>query len=176
MRTLVITAALAFALIALAPRRALSQADTSLHVTQVMSPAELDSTGIAALSPEQRTALDAWLARYTAAVAQSTQRMTSAPQEIIIRHASVRNGFRVTRVLDDGGSVALDDGTVWAVDLPERPTVDTWQVGDFVLVRRSPVAVNIGGTIFDYTLINGRSAQHSRIPVRLVGRSPAGAP
>ncbi|HEX6965626.1 MAG TPA: hypothetical protein VF166_07480 [Gemmatimonadaceae bacterium] len=171
MRSLVITAVLATLLIVLVPRRALSQADTTLHVSQVMSPAELDATGVSTLSAEQRAALDAWLARYTSTVAQTVQRTASPPQEIVIRRPSVERAFRVARVIDDGGSVALDDGTVWAVNLPSRPTVDTWQVGDYVLVRRSAVAVNIGSTIFDYTLVNGRNARHSRVAVRLVGRT-----
>lgn len=139
MRTLVITAVLAIAFIALAPRRVLGQTDTTVHA------------------------------------APPAQRVTSPPQVIVIRHPSVRNAYRVTRVLDDGGSVELDDGTVWAIYLPGRPTVDTWQVGDAVEVRRSSVTVNIGSTIFDHTLINGRSATHSRISARLVGMVAAGA-
>src|SRR5690348_5325191 len=124
MRTLVLIAALAV-LTVLAPRRALGQADTTLHVSQLMSPAERDSTGISTLNPEQRAALDAWLTRYTATAARIAQR-AAPPQEIVIRHASVRNGFRVVQILNDGSSVTLDDGTVWEVDLADRPTVDTW--------------------------------------------------
>ena len=173
MRTLVLTAALA-ALTALAPARALSQTDTTLHVSQLMSPAERDSTGISTLTPTQRAALDAWLTRYTATTARIVQR--AAPQEIVIRHASVRNGFRVVQILNDGASVVLDDGTVWEVNFPDRPTVDAWRVGDFVLVRRSAIELNDVARTFPFALLNGRVPFNSSIAARLVGREPGGQP
>lgn len=173
MRTLVLTAALA-ALTVLAPARALSQTDTTLHVSQLMSPAERDSTGISTLTPAQRAALDAWLTRYTATTARIVQR--AAPQEIVIRHASVRNGFRVVQILNDGASVVLDDGTVWEVNVRDRPTVDAWRIGDFVLVRRLAIELNDVAREFSFALINGRVPFNSSIAARLVGREPGGQP
>jgi hypothetical protein len=167
-------AAVAAALLVLAPCRALSQADTTLHVTQFMSPAELDSTGLSTLTGAQRAALDAWLARYTATMAAQMAQHT-APQAIVIRHASVANGFRVSQVLGDGSRVALDDGTVWKIDLPDRPTVDTWRVGDFVLVRQNPAPERGGQEEFAYTLQNGRD-RRDPAKARLVGRLPGGQP
>lgn len=170
MRALATGAVIVAALVALAPGRAASQTDTTLHITQFMSPAERDSTGIATLSAEQLAALDAWLARYTAATAMQIAQHTP-PQAITIRRPSVRNGFRVVRIIADGSSVVLGDGTVWKIDPADRPTTDTWRVGDFVLVRRDPAPVRSGQETFDYTLSNGRDRRDPP-RARLVGRVP----
>ncbi|HEX5439028.1 MAG TPA: hypothetical protein VFW98_17885 [Gemmatimonadaceae bacterium] len=178
MRTVIPGAVLAAAFIgvaAMAPSRAQAQADTSLHISQYMTGAELDSTGLSTLNPAQRAALDAWFANFAATAAQTVQRTQAPPQELVIRHASVRNGFRVSQVRDNGSSVALEDGTVWKIAPDDRATTDTWHTGDFVLVRRSPVTVDLGGEQFAFTLVNGRNIQ-SKTAARLIGRLPGGAP
>ena len=49
-------------------------------------------------------------------------------------------GARVVETPDDGGYVRLADGTVWEVNLPDRPITDAWHAGDYVTVSRVAAA------------------------------------
>lgn len=184
-----------------------------IPIDRVMSPEELARTGIGQLSAQQRVALEAWLARYTAAVAQVARRHNDAdidPDARVRRldpdeaaHVSapdddsaadettppptvfaaptpaVRDadrpragrahprtapvGDRVLRNIDDGSFVMLADGTMWEINLPDRPTSDTWTAGDYVIVRRDPAPVGD----YDYILVNG--AAHGSARARFAG-------
>ncbi len=44
-------------------------------------------------------------------------------------------GFYVTAVEEDGRYVALEDGTVWEIEISDRATTAAWRADDFVAVR-----------------------------------------
>jgi hypothetical protein len=77
--------------------------------------------------------------------------------------SSVWNAQRIRRVIGDGSHVMLNDGTVWEVYLPDRPSVDTWKPGDLLVVREA--AVMQGD--YDYTMKDGRTRK--LVWARLVG-------
>ncbi len=143
-----------------------AQSDSAPRITDVMSQSEMRETGVASLTPAQRAALDAWLARYTGIVerAASHGAQAGAPEAVAagdpnggVSYAgppSAEYGSRITEVRDGGGYVKLADGTVWEVLLAKRPEADTWKVGDYLLVSARAVALD-GDYYFE--LINGRS-------------------
>jgi hypothetical protein len=90
------------------------------------------------------------------------------------RRMSVRRGFRVLSVAEDGTLVTLDDGIVFEVYLPDRPSAFRWQEGDFVLVRDRDAPIGSLGPVGRYNLllINGRD--ESTASVRFAGRERAG--
>jgi hypothetical protein len=85
---------------------------------------------------------------------------------------NVACGVRIANVLDGGSSIQLQDGTVWEVYLPDRPSTTLWRKGDYVVVRREPMA---RGT-YDYSILNGRAGSgsytDSRAFVRFRGKAP----
>jgi hypothetical protein len=87
---------------------------------------------------------------------------------------SVRRGFRVLSVAEDGTLVTLDDGIVFEVYLPDRPSAYRWQEGDFVLVRDRDAPIGSLGPVGRYNLllINGRD--ESVASARFAGRERAG--
>jgi hypothetical protein len=162
--------ALAAAALIAAPAR--SQTDSTLHMDQVMSPAEMQATGVSSLTPEQRAALDAWLVRYTNTLAiiarhGAEQAATSATGEVG-EPLSVYDGHRIRDVAQDGGRITLQDGTVWDVYLPDRPSADTWKKGDFVLVSIRGAFIASQGQPYDHLIVNGRT--HSTASARIEGR------
>jgi hypothetical protein len=70
-------------------------------------------------------------------------------------------GARVVETPDDGGYVRLADGTVWEVNLPDRPITDAWHAGDYVTVSRVAAAGD-----YEHVLING--ADRTRAFARFV--------
>jgi hypothetical protein len=45
-------------------------------------------------------------------------------------------GFDVDSVTEGGRYVALENGTVWEVEISDRATTGSWGAGDFVGIRR----------------------------------------
>jgi hypothetical protein len=143
-----------------------AQSPSAPRMSDVMSPSEMRETGLASLTPAQRAALDAWLARYTTIVehaasygaqAGGTAAASAPDNNGGVSYSGPPNaeyGSRITEVRDGGGYVKLADNTVWEVLLAKRPEADTWKVGDYVLV--SARAVVLGGDYY-FELINGRS-------------------
>jgi hypothetical protein len=85
---------------------------------------------------------------------------------------NVACGVRIAKVVDGGTLVELQDGTVWEVYLPNRPSTVTWRKGDYVLVQRNPLARGS----YDYVIINGRAGYQddtgARAFVRFRGAVP----
>jgi hypothetical protein len=159
--------ALAFAAPALAAQ------NTPPRMTDVMSPAEMRETGVASLTPAQRTALDAWLARYTAIVeraasngaqAAAGNNAAQAPNETYAGPAAgLPYGSRIADVLDGGTKIVLADGTIWEVNLPDRPSTTRWQKGDYVIVAARAIQIN---NVFFFELINGRDGTQAAVAWR----------
>lgn len=66
---------------------------------------------------------------------------------------NIVGALRVQSVSDGGGYVVLEDGTHWKIALADRPRVEQWRAGDYVVVRVAPI-VEDGD--FRYRLVNGR--------------------
>jgi hypothetical protein len=169
-RTRSLIAAALLGAAAAAPAIAAQAADASApRMADVMSTSELRETGIANLTPAQRSALDAWLARYTAIVEHAASRGAQAAGvssgggdngEAYSGPVAVPYGSRIRLVRDGGTSIVLADGTVWEVYLPNRPSTKTWAVGDFVIVKGRAVEQN--GEYY-YTLTNGRDGSSAAV-------------
>ena len=125
-------------------------ADTTLHADSV-APSQDTVT-----SPQQRDTV------------------TSSRQAAPGTEMSVRRGFRVLSVAEDGTLVTLEDGIVLEVYLPDRPSANRWQEGDFVLVRDRDAPIGSLGPVgrYDLLLINGRD--ESAASARFAGRERAG--
>jgi hypothetical protein len=141
------TGALAIAVATLLPLSALlAQVDSTLRVDRIMTDAELQETGVSSLAPAQRAALEAWLTRYALAVATLARQAQVARTSVDLHFEPTPQGLRVREVADGGGTVVLDDGSVWKIELGDRPRTITWQQGDYVLVRVRPAPT--GGNAF----------------------------
>ena len=137
------TALLATALAALLPQSALpAQSDSTLRVDRLMTSAELQATGVATLAPEQRAALESWLTRYALAVATLARQAAVTRTSVDLRFDPTPQGLRVREVADGGGTVVLDDGSVWRIELGDRPRTITWEPGDYILVRTRAAPTN----------------------------------
>ena len=163
-----------FAALALAaPAFAQQLAGDAPRMPDVMSPAEMKETGLNMLSPAQRAALDAWLARYTALIERAASHGAQAasgggaqavqPDETYAGPTAAPYGSRIAEILDGATKIVLTDGTIWEVNLPDRPSTSTWQKGDYVIVAARPVQLN--DTYF-YELINGRAETHAAVAWR----------
>jgi hypothetical protein len=107
-------------------------------------------------------------------VAPPQDTVTSQQQTEASTEVSVRRGFRVLSVAEDGTLVTLDDGIVLEVYLPDRPSAFRWQEGDFVLVRDRDAPIGSLGPVgrYDLLLINGRD--ESAASARFAGRERTG--
>ena len=169
-RTLMFSAVLAALLSSVAPLPA--QDDPSAPVlSDVMSPSDLRETGVASLTPSQRAALDAWLARYTAIIERAASRGAQAahdahssgggtPNESYAGPLAVPYGSRIAEVKDGGTYILLSDGTEWEVYLPNRPSTMTWGSGDYLIVAGR--AVELNGQYF-FQLVNGRDGSSAAV-------------
>jgi hypothetical protein len=174
--------------LALVAPPASGQRDDAPTLATIMSEREQQETGVASLSAAQRAELEAWLARYTATVtsvarsgrlaAPRAERADSGargapelppiqrvdgPRRMVRAPRTVPDAARVLRLMDGGDFVMLDDGTVWEVYLPDRPTTVNWASGDGVRVRQRPAPIGA----FDYDLIYG--PRRERVAVRFAG-------
>jgi hypothetical protein len=149
------------------------------RMSDVMSNGEMKETGIAALTPAQRKALDQWLGRYTAmierAASHGAQAAGGAPgsggapaaqqaaDETYAGPTAMPYGSRIAEVLDGGTTILLSDGTVWEVNLPDRPSTTRWAKGDYVIVGAR--AIELNNTYF-FQLINGRDQTSAAVAWR----------
>jgi hypothetical protein len=146
---------------------------TRLELDRLMTGAEREAAGLRELSAAQRQALEEWLARYTAAVSGAARVMEPRPSGMAQRRAMAEPGFAMRRSAawacylpvgapmrastDGGSTVTLADGTRWQIALPDQPSADVWQRGDFIIIERTSVATSDQGGTYDYELVNAES-------------------
>ena len=149
------------------------------RMSDVMSNTELKETGIAALSPAQRSALDQWLARYTSMVERAASHGAQAaagsagsggnggsqgtPDETYAGPTAMPYGSRIAAVEDGGTTIVLTDGTVWEVNLPDRPATTRWVKGDYIIVGGRAIELN---NKYFFQLINGRDETSAAVAWR----------
>ncbi|HUF28521.1 MAG TPA: hypothetical protein VMM18_16200 [Gemmatimonadaceae bacterium] len=170
------------------PRVALAQAQQPApRLDQVMSAEERAATGVARLTPEERTALEAWLARYTSTVmavvrgleapaapvapaaAPAEPRIPPPPAVVAPRTftpgppTTAPHGAHVFRSASGGTFVMLQDGTMWEIYFGDRASTASWRAGDFVSVGRQPAPIGE----FRYQLVN--AAGRGKVSARFAG-------
>ena len=192
MRTQFMSTIFATTVLVLAPLSLDAQGGSRVSLERIMSQEERAATGVGALAPAQRAALEAWLARYTATVtavaagltrgetrgaehAQPPEPGRVAPPRAPVGDDTIRppsrrrphtipDGIRVYRSAGGGTFVMLEDGSMWEIFLRDRPYTVTWQAGDYVLVRHNPAPTNG----YEFVLIN--AAGRMEASARFAGR------
>ncbi len=165
------------------PIAAPAQGDTARGMARVMTPREMEESGISRLTLLERQHLDGWLLRYTAEIARRlrSRDTTIASQNERNDRASsfgrreVAAGRRqfarpsipglvsLERTLASGDYVELSDGTIWSIYLIDRPAAVSWRAGDLIVVRQS----GLGYGDYDHILTN--NSDGSRAFARLGG-------
>lgn len=108
---------------------------------QFMTSDELAATGIERLSDDEQAALMTWLSRQVSAARTggASGGAPAAPTPDDSRGLYWRvvpPTLEVSQTLEDGGTVQLEDGTLWVVKPEDRPATATWRTGESVVVKR----------------------------------------
>jgi hypothetical protein len=136
---------------------------SSIHLDELMSLHEWESTGASHLKPQEIAALEKWLERYRQQVADSVTRAFGAPHATGQGNTAVppisrtadgtpKNAHAVTAIRSGSRYITLDDGSVWDVYPSDQTETAAWQQGDLVQVRVAPVAYGE----FDHELVNNQ--------------------
>jgi hypothetical protein len=138
---------------------------SSIHLDELMSLHEWESSGVSRLRPQEIAVLEKWIERYRQNVADSVTRtlqtppraanpVAAAPLPPISRAAdgTPKNAHAVTAIAAGSRYVTLDDGSVWDVYTSDQTETAAWQRGDLVQVRVAPVAYGE----FDHELVNNQ--------------------
>jgi hypothetical protein len=151
------------------------------RMSDVMSNTEMKETGVTALTPAQRSALDQWLARYTSMIERAASHgaqaagsagsggnggnggSQAAPDETYAGPTAMPYGSRIAAVEDGGTTIVLTDGTVWEVNLPDRPSTTNWKKGDYIIVGGRAIELN---NKYFFQLINGRDESSAAVAWR----------
>lgn len=130
------------------PARAQSQTQTTLSMAQVMTPAQLQATGVASLTASQRAELDRWLNDYTRTVFGFVAESRSGNSATV--YASVGSGHWIKKVSNAGRMVELEDGSLWEINAIDRINTMLWLpiTNISVLVAKTPIGD------YKYTLVN----------------------
>jgi hypothetical protein len=138
---------------------------SSIHLDELMSLHEWESSGVSRLRPQEIAVLEKWIERYRAQVADSVTRTlqttprgpaaaAAAPLAPISRTAdgTPKNAHAVVAIRSGSRYITLDDGSVWDVYQSDQTETSAWQQGDLVQVRVAPVAYGE----FDHELVNNQ--------------------
>ena len=81
--------------------------------------------------------------------------------------------YAITSNIEGGAFIALGNGTMWEVYLPDVPKTVGWRVGADLVVRRAATSQNVGQNIYDFVLINGAtgSMAHAKYRGRVATKS-----
>ncbi|HWZ60199.1 MAG TPA: hypothetical protein VNW46_14575 [Gemmatimonadaceae bacterium] len=138
---------------------------SSIHLDELMSLHEWESSGVSRLRPQEIAVLEHWIERYRQQVADSvTKTLQSSPRGPLAAAAAPlppisrtadgtpRNAHAVVAIRSGSRYVTLDDGSVWDVYTSDQTETAAWQQGDLVQVRVAPVAYGE----FDHELVNNQ--------------------
>jgi hypothetical protein len=136
---------------------------SSIHLDELMSLHEWESSGVSRLKPQEIAVLEKWLERYRQQVADSVTRAFGAPHASGAPNTPVppisrtsdgtpKNAHAVTAIRSGSRYITLDDGSVWDVYPSDQTETAAWQQGDLVQVRVAPVAYGE----FDHELVNNQ--------------------
>jgi len=99
----------------------------NLSIDQVMTPAQLEATGVASLNPSQRAALDRWLTEYTLRVVQGAKGGDAMPGGTPAAYGGIGSGHWVMKVSSGGRVVLLEDGSLWEIQAADRAQTGIWR-------------------------------------------------
>ncbi|HSC32249.1 MAG TPA: hypothetical protein VLD17_11000 [Gemmatimonadaceae bacterium] len=151
MRALRVAGALA-ALIAVPAATPLAQSSP----TYVASSPRADSSGATPATPPRDSLGSAGVRGDRAdslAMMRDAYSRVSQRTDDTTAYENVVGAIRVQAVGDGAGYIVLDDGTRWKVALSDRPRVEQWKAGDYVIVQFAPIAERPD---YRYRLVNGR--------------------
>ena len=100
------------------------EAQVTLTMSDVMTPSELEATGVSGLTEAQRRALDQWLQRYTLRVLEVAQ--GAAGQTSAGGYAGLGSGHWVREKVDGGEIIILEDGSMWEISSIDRIYTRLW--------------------------------------------------
>lgn len=89
-----------------------------------MSPEEQKTCGIEKLSPEEKTALDAWVIKQTSTQVQQPVQVQS--------HKILHGEFAIASTVNLGRFITLDNGITYDIPSRSRKKTMAWKVGDTV--------------------------------------------
>lgn len=131
-----------------------------VRADQLMTPAELERSGLARLTPAERIVLDGLTADDDAGGEERAGTQGRRPFRMLPLPITAPPGSRLAATLEEGNYLRLADGTLWEVYLPDRTATVTWQRGDYIAVSRAPAGVGE----YDHVLANAphRTRAHAR--------------
>lgn len=132
-----------------------SQQEKRLDLDKFMTPEEQKRTGIARLSTSERIALEKWLYKWTTDVVRRVvQRQTETSKSITTTRSylGVGAGHWVSKTLDGGQYVELEDGSLWEISPLDRINTALWLVTEEITVIES------SNPFYRYKLINTDSS------------------
>ncbi len=134
---------------ALGPPASVAQELTSIPLAHLMTPVELQATGVASLTLAQGAALALWLADYTR---QITDGGGVAWDRGPLGH---RRWVRENRM--HGGVLVLDDGSEWEIRRADAGATALWAPGMRVLVLEGGVP----DRPYNYLLVNRDNSERA---------------
>lgn len=154
------------------PDRPLSFApDSAPELSDLLTEREMERMGLGKLSAEEQQELAQLLVRWrrmgrmgaVAPRAWAVPLARSFPARVEhVEQGDPRGALDISEVAAGGTIIALRDGTVWEVYLPDRVKTVGWSAGQSVRVR--PASVRIGE--YDYELLNGGDANRAMVKFR----------
>jgi len=123
----------------------MAQGKFVLKLDKIMTPEEQKRTGVAKLSKSEREALEQWLTNWTLKVIQKATASTSQT------YAGVGGGHWVSKKIDGGKFLKLEDGSLWEISPIDRINTSLWLITEEIIVIES------GNPLYPYKLINSDS-------------------
>jgi hypothetical protein len=111
-----------------APLTRILAQDDSLAIERVMTPEEMQITGVASLTPQQEAALSAWLVRYTDNLMRVAPLVNATP--LPGRYQNPGGARWLKMSTENGALLGLDDGSVWQLKQGQEGYTELWKAGD----------------------------------------------
>ncbi len=146
-------------LVVLAAANVTAQTGSQLHIAPLMTPQEMQATGIAGLSSAQRAALDQWLDRYTQLVIR-TARSVDTPSGAATRSTEyvTGRGHWVDEVSSNGAIVTLEDNSMWEITSVDQVDTALWLPTTNITVMADPRPIGD----YKYILVNTEDGEKAR--------------
>lgn len=128
----------------------LAQTAPVITIEKVMTGAERHTTGVDRLTPAQRSALDRWLSAYTMQVIQFVRGSAKPAASGAGDYTGSGGGHWIKSKLDNGGTIILEDGSMWEISSVDRIDTSLWLPISNVTILKASSPVGD----YRYTLVN----------------------
>jgi len=119
-----------------------------------MTGEELQTTGVAALTPAQQSALNKWLSKYTLKVFQiakgEEKHAVIGPGTAPGWHAGIDGDHWIQSTANDGGIIILEDGSMWGISPMDRIETMLWLPNSTITILKANKAFGE----YTYSLVN----------------------